>query len=319
MKSVEVLCKEILAGSTPALAQAITLIESTKPEHRKSALELLEKISPSTDGAIRIAFSGSPGAGKSSLIEAIGMKWIAQKKKVGVLAVDPSSPISGGSILGDKTRMSKLAQSAFVRPSPNRGSLGGVARHTQETIELMSAAGFDYIILETVGVGQAEILAANMVDIFVLVQLPNAGDDLQGMKRGITELADFIVINKCDGEFETVANISKAQLQQALALFKGQDRFDVECVSAQTGFGLDTLIAKWDKFIVENKKTGVFSERRKKQRIAWFDREIVEQIMERAKGSQEFGQAHMQAIERVTQGKVIPSVEVAKVVETLIK
>ena len=190
----------VLAGDRRALAKAITLIESTRPDHQARAQDLLAALLPRTGNAIRVGISGVPGVGKSTFIEALGLYLIAQGQRVAVLAVDPSSSVSGGSILGDKTRMERLSQNeaAFIRPSPASGSLGGVAEKTREALLLCEAAGFDVVIVETVGVGQSETTVAGMTDVFVLLQLPNAGDDLQAIKKGIVELADIVVFNKAD-------------------------------------------------------------------------------------------------------------------------
>ena len=190
----------ILRGDRRSLARAVTLLESTRPEDQKRAEDLLETILPHSGGSIRIGVSGAPGAGKSTFIESFGMRLIEQGRRVAVLAVDPSSSITGGSILGDKTRMSRLSgdNNAFVRPSPSQGSLGGVNPRTREVIWLVEAAGFDRILLETVGVGQSEVDAASMTDLYMLLQLPNAGDELQGIKKGILELADLIFVTRVD-------------------------------------------------------------------------------------------------------------------------
>jgi len=194
--------KAIRSGDRVSLARAITLVESAKPEDQAKAQALIEQLLPHTGGSIRVGISGVPGAGKSTLIDQLGLNLVAQGHKVAVLAVDPTSSRSGGSILGDKTRMGRLATepSAFIRPSPAGDSLGGVTKTTRETIALAEAAGYDVVLVETVGVGQSEISVANMVDIFVVVAIPGAGDELQGIKRGLLELAEFIAVNKADGE-----------------------------------------------------------------------------------------------------------------------
>ncbi len=216
---VDALAAGVRAGNRRALAKAITLIESTRAEHRPLAQALLAALLPHTGGAIRMGISGAPGAGKSTFIEALGLQLIGAGHRVAVLAVDPSSALSGGSILGDKTRMEELSRHphAFIRPSPSGGTLGGVAARTREAMLACEAAGFDVVIVETVGVGQSETAVAGMTDVFVLLQLPNAGDDLQAIKRGIVELADVIVYNKIDLD-RKAANLAMGQMKNALTL-----------------------------------------------------------------------------------------------------
>lgn len=213
---------QLKQGNRRALAKAITLIESTLESHREQAQALLNNLLPETGNSLRIGISGVPGVGKSTFIEAFGQHLISQGKKLAVLAVDPSSPLRGGSILGDKTRMEYLSRepNAFIRPSPSAGALGGVALKTRETMLLCEAAGYDVILVETVGVGQSEYDVASMVDFFMVLMLPNAGDDLQGIKRGIMELADGLVINKSDGENQLAADQTKQHYQNAFHLLK---------------------------------------------------------------------------------------------------
>ncbi len=201
----------LLDGNRRALAKAITLVESKLDRHREQAQDILEQVLPHSGNSIRIGITGVPGVGKSTFIEAFGLYLIAQGKRVAVLAVDPSSPIAGGSILGDKTRMEELSRrdEAFIRPSPAEGKLGGVAQKTRETMLLCEAAGYDVILVETVGVGQSEYQVAGMVDFFMVLMLPGGGDELQGIKKGILELADALVINKADGDSENLANLSR--------------------------------------------------------------------------------------------------------------
>jgi LAO/AO transport system kinase len=213
---------KIVLGDRRSLAKAITLIESSRPEDNKAAQTLLEKLLPHSGKSLRLGITGVPGVGKSTFIESFGLFLINKGHKVAVLAVDPSSPISGGSILGDKTRMEVLSQNenAFIRPSPSLGFLGGVAQKTRESILLCEAAGFDFVIVETVGVGQSEFDLADMVDFFLVLMLPNAGDELQGMKKGILELADAVIINKADGNFLPQANQTMAQYSSAMELMR---------------------------------------------------------------------------------------------------
>jgi LAO/AO transport system kinase len=212
----------LLAGERRALARAITLVESTRPDHREQAEALIEAILPHAGNSIRLGISGVPGVGKSTFIEAFGLHLIAAGRRVAVLAVDPSSRRTGGSILGDKTRMEALSRhdQAFIRPSPSRGTLGGVTRRTRESILLCEAAGFDVILVETVGVGQSETAVADMVDLFCLLLLPSAGDELQGIKKGIVELAELILVNKADGDTRKAAHQAVADYRAALRLLR---------------------------------------------------------------------------------------------------
>jgi len=222
MTDADTLAKRLISGDRRALAKAITLIESTRPDDRAAADRLLAAVLPHTGGAIRIGLSGTPGAGKSTFIEAFGTFLTKAGHKVAVLAVDPSSRRSGGSILGDKTRMERLSRDpdAFIRPSPAAGELGGVARRTREAILALEATGFDVVLVETVGVGQSETAVADMTDLFVLIHAPGGGDELQGVKRGIMELADLVVVNKADGDLLPAARRSAADLQGALHLMR---------------------------------------------------------------------------------------------------
>jgi LAO/AO transport system kinase len=216
------LARRVVDGDRRALARAITLVESTRPDHRADAEALLEEVLPSVGGAVRVGISGAPGAGKSTFIEALGTHLVGHEHRVAVLAVDPSSTRSGGSILGDKTRMEQLTRSpdAFVRPSPTGGTLGGVARRTREAMLLCEAAGFDVVLVETVGVGQSEVKVAAMVDLFLVLVAPGGGDQLQGLKRGIMELADLVVVNKADGDLAAIAAHTAADYAAALHLVR---------------------------------------------------------------------------------------------------
>src|SRR5882672_11916003 len=239
----EDLAESVIAGDRRALARAITLIEATRVDHRAEAAALLDKLLPAAGKSIRLGISGAPGVGKSSFIEAFGLHVIGQGHGVAVLAVDPSSKIGGGSILGDKTRMAGLAtaEGAFIRPSPAGGTLGGVARRTRESIAVVEAAGFDVVIVETVGVGQSETAVADMVDMFVLMLQPAGGDDLQGLKRGVIELADLIVVNKADGDFLPAARRAASDYQHALRMLRSPTAGwtpEVTTCSALTGEGV---------------------------------------------------------------------------------
>lgn len=262
--------KEILSGNIVVLSQAVTLIESSLPEHHKLAQEIIEKCLPHSGNSIRVGITGVPGAGKSTSIDTFGMHLLDKGHKLAVLAIDPSSERSKGSILGDKTRMENLsvAENAFIRPSPSAGSLGGVARKTRESIILCEAAGFDYIFVETVGVGQSEIAVHSMVDFFLLIQLSGTGDELQGIKRGIMEMADGIIINKADGDNIEKAKMAQRQLRNALHLFPLPDSGWAPEVLTYSGYYKLGIEAIWDmieKYIVFVKDSGFFNEKRNEQ------------------------------------------------------
>ncbi|MBI2308088.1 MAG: methylmalonyl Co-A mutase-associated GTPase MeaB [Rhodocyclales bacterium] len=263
----------VLAGQRRALAKAITLIESTRADHRQRAQQVLNALLPQTGNAIRIGISGVPGAGKSTFIEALGVWLIGHGKRLAVLAVDPSSSLSGGSILGDKTRMEILCQKeeAFIRPSPSAGSLGGVAEKTREAMLLCEAAGYDVIIVETVGVGQSETTVAGMVDIFCLLQLPNAGDDLQAIKKGIVEIADLVVINKADIDPRATA-VVRAQWKNALHMLRHASPNwapPVLTVSALQKEGIAEFWENVEKYRTALAASGEFEQKRRHQALAW--------------------------------------------------
>ncbi len=248
--AIETLAQRVVAGERRALARAITLVESTRPDHRLQARALLERIGPAGSVVRRIGLSGTPGVGKSTFIETMGMRLVDAGHRVAVLAVDPSSARTGGSILGDKTRMERLSRApgAFVRPSPSLGTLGGVARRTREAIRLVEAAGYDTVLVETVGVGQSETMVAEMTDIFVLLLAPGGGDELQGVKRGIMEIADLIVVNKADGDMAAQAEATRSEYASALHLLRSRQGDapgfpKALSASAVTGTGLDIVWA----------------------------------------------------------------------------
>ena len=265
-----------------AVAKAITLLESTRADHRVLADELLTALLPHTGKSFRLGISGVPGVGKSTFIEALGLYLITQGHRVAVLAVDPSSTVSGGSILGDKTRMEMLSvqEKAYIRPSPSSGTLGGVAEKTREAMLVCEAAGYDVVIVETVGVGQSETAVANMTDMFVLMQLPNAGDDLQAIKKGVMELADLVLINKADIDPDA-ATRARAQITSSLRLLGLHGNPDhlhhdtaiwhpqVIQLSALHAQGVDSFWAKVLEFKVLQLDNGKFAERRKKQALSW--------------------------------------------------
>lgn len=271
----------ILAGERRALARAVTLVESTRTDHRAQATALLETLSGHGRQALRIGLSGTPGVGKSTFIEAFGMMLVAQGLKVAVLAVDPSSTRSGGSILGDKTRMEYLSRqkNAFIRPSPSLSHLGGVSRRTREAVALTEAAGFDVVLIETVGVGQSETMVAEMCDIFVLLLAPAGGDELQGVKRGIMEIADLILVNKADGDLKSAATRTCADYAGALRLLRRRvydpDGFPRALpVSAVENIALDTAWADIQMLANWRREHGHWTKRRAEQARHWFEEEV---------------------------------------------
>ncbi|MDG2459628.1 MAG: methylmalonyl Co-A mutase-associated GTPase MeaB [Luminiphilus sp.] len=272
----------ILAGDRRALAKAITLVESQRAEDRAAAQNLLNAVLPHTGASIRVGVTGVPGVGKSTFIESFGQHVIDQGHRLAVLAVDPSSPVAGGSILGDKTRMEKLSRSeaAFIRPSPAGRALGGVAFKTRESLLLCEAAGFDVILVETVGVGQSEHQVVGMVDFFLLLMLPGGGDELQGIKKGILELADAIVVNKADGESETLARITQQHYRGAMSLLNHGDVWEpsVMMCSALKGTGIDSIwqtICEYRRIADEK---GTFDQARADQNLAWM-RQLIDELL----------------------------------------
>jgi LAO/AO transport system kinase len=257
----------LAAGDKRALARAITLAESSRPDHRAQAEDLLAELLPRSGGAIRIGISGAPGVGKSTLIERLGLALIAAGHRLAVLAIDPSSPVTGGSILGDKTRMAELARatSAFIRPSPSGGLLGGVTRHTADAILLAEAAGFDIVLVETVGTGQSEVAVADMVDLFLLLLPPAGGDALQGIKKGAVELADLLVVTKADGDLAAAASAAVAEYRAALPLLRPPNppwRPEVLACSALTGTGVPELWQAVERYAAVMRAAGAWERRR---------------------------------------------------------
>jgi len=284
--SVSEYVEGILKGNMVMLSQAVTLIESSRFDHQQKAQKIIEKCLPHAGNSIRVGITGVPGSGKSTSIEAFGMNILRTGKKLAVLAIDPSSERSKGSILGDKTRMEELSvqKNAFIRPSPSAGTLGGVARKTRETIVLCEAAGFDTIFVETVGVGQSETAVHSMVDFFLLIQLTGGGDELQGIKRGIMEMADGIVINKADGDNIERAKLTQAQYKNALHLFPVQDSGwipEVLTYSGLTGRGIPEVIELIYKYIAFTKANLHFELKRASQAKFWMYESINEQLRER--------------------------------------
>lgn len=287
------LADAILAGDRRALARAITLVESTRPEHRATADTLLERLAGTGRQAIRIGLSGTPGVGKSTFIESFGLMLVARGLRVAVLAVDPSSARTGGSILGDKTRMERLARTpeAFIRPSPSQSHLGGVARRTREAVALCEAAGFDIVLIETVGVGQSETVVAELSDVFLLLLAPAGGDELQGVKRGIMEVADMIVVNKADGDLKATATRTCADYAGALRLLRRRpqdpDGFPkAMTVSALADTGLDTVWDEISTLVDWRRDAGHFDAIRKAQARFWFEADLREALLARLRSPQ---------------------------------
>jgi LAO/AO transport system kinase len=309
---VSELAAQVLAGDRRALARAITLVESTRPDHRAEASALLDEVLPQTGASVRVGISGTPGAGKSTFIEALGLHLVDRGHRVAVLAVDPSSGRSGGSILGDKTRMGELTrrEAAFVRPSPTGGTLGGVARRTREAMLVCEAAGFDVVLVETVGVGQSEAAVAGMVDVFVLVLAPGAGDELQGIKRGVIELADLVVVNKADGELAGAAKRAAADYASALRLVRPRTpgwEPRVLLVSALEGRGVDELWRAVEEFRTSMAGSGMLERRRAEQAREWMWVEVSESLLESLRGDESVAALADRLEQDVAAGSVSPT------------
>jgi GTPase len=317
LSSVDGMVEAVEAGDRVALARAITLVESVKPEDQTRAQALLDHLLPLTGNAMRVGISGVPGAGKSTLIDQLGFNLVAQGHKVAVLAVDPTSSKSGGSILGDKTRMGRLATEtgAFIRPSPAGDSLGGVTKTTRETIALVEAAGYDVVLVETVGVGQSEMAVANMVDVFVVVALPGAGDELQGIKRGLLELADIIAVNKADGD--NIHRAERAALEYRAGLHilaAGNPDWSpvVLTVSARENIALDELWQKVEARQAALASSGALAKRRSDQAAAWM-RELFEQrLLAAFRGSRRAARHWSEMEAKVRAGEMTPSAAAAE-------
>ncbi|MBQ0735667.1 methylmalonyl Co-A mutase-associated GTPase MeaB [Aquimarina celericrescens] len=309
--SVDTLCNAIVSKDTTALSKGITLIESTQQNHISKAQELIEKCLPHANNSVRIGITGVPGVGKSTFIEALGNILIQKDKKIAVLAVDPSSTVSHGSILGDKTRMESLvrADNAFIRPSPSGNSLGGVAQKTRESIILCEAAGYDVIIIETVGVGQSETAVHSMVDFFLLLKLAGAGDELQGIKRGIIEMADAIVINKADGDNLKRAREAKNQFRKALHLYPLAESSwspEVLTCSAIENKGIEEVWKLIQNYFEITSKNGFFEENRRKQNKFWLLQTIEEHLKSSFYNHPEIKAKLCSQIEAVQQHKLTP-------------
>ncbi len=314
--------KGVTSGDRALLARAITLVESTKREHRALSQAVLQELLPATGSAFRIGITGVPGVGKSTTIDQLGINLIAAGKKVAVLAVDPTSKRTGGSILGDKTRMNRLAQSpgAFIRPSPTSGTLGGVARKTRETMVLVEAAGFDVIIVETVGVGQSETTVADMVDFFLVLLLAGGGDDLQGIKKGIIEIADMIAINKADGDNVRRAEAAAAEYRSALTILTPQTatwKPPVVTISGRANIGLDAAWSKIEEHRAKTVASGEFLSRRRAQALSWMHDMIEDRLMDALRSNPRVAVALPEIEADVREGRLLPTLAVDRVLDLM--
>ncbi|MFH8610846.1 methylmalonyl Co-A mutase-associated GTPase MeaB [Streptomyces sp. NPDC018029] len=304
---IDAYVKGVLDGKRAYVARAITLVESTRPQHRALAQELLTELLPHSGRARRVGISGVPGVGKSTFIDALGVMLTSLGHRVAVLAVDPSSTRTGGSILGDKTRMERLSldPAAFVRPSPSAGTLGGVAKATRESIVVMEAAGYDVVLVETVGVGQSETAVANMVDTFLLLTLARTGDQLQGIKKGVLELADVIAVNKADGPHERDARSAARELAGALRLMHPADSAwtpPVLTCSARESSGLDTLWERIEQHRTLLDSTGRLAAKRRDQQVDWTWSMVRDELLGRLRGDAEVQRVAPELEQRVREG-----------------
>ena len=318
--TVEGLAAAVRSGDRAALPRAITLLESTRSDHREQAQRLLLALLPDSGNAHRVGITGVPGVGKSTAIESLGMHLIEHGHRVAVLAVDPSSTRTGGSILGDKTRMARLAvhPDAYIRPSPTSGTLGGVAKATRETVVLLEAAGFDVILIETVGVGQSEVAVANMVDTFVLLTLARTGDQLQGIKKGVLELADVVVVNKADGEHLSDARVAARDLSSVIRLIYPHEtlwRPPVLTMSATEGTGLTEM---WD--VIERHRqvltdAGEFEARRRAQQVDWTWQMVRDTVLDRVLSNPEVRKIRADVERQVRAGELTPAMAAQQILK----
>jgi len=318
--SVEDYVDGILAHDRTIMARAITLVESNAAAHQETAQAVLQGILPHAGKSVRVGITGVPGVGKSTFIETLGMELCQREKKVAVLAVDPSSTLTGGSVLGDKTRMEELSRQpdAFIRPSPSSGTLGGVARKSRETILICEAGGYEVILVETVGVGQSEVTVRSMVDFFLLLMLAQQGDELQGIKKGVIEMADAILVNKADGDNVTRARQKKAEVQGYLQFLQsptpGWTPRALTC-SAQTGAGVPELWETIGDFSTAMRESGFFEERRKSQAIQWAH-SMIEELLKNRFYRDPAIRKQLPATERqITEGKLTPTAAVEALFE----
>lgn len=320
--AADTLAADIKNGDLAALSRTITFIESRKAEIRNKGQQILESLLPFTGNSIRIAVTGVPGAGKSTFIDSLGESMLSKGKKVAVLAVDPSSSVTGGSILGDKTRMAALSESknAFIRPSPASGSLGGVARKTREAMLLCEAAGFDIVFVETVGVGQSETSVKHMTDFFLLLMLAGAGDELQGIKRGIMEMADLIAINKADGENKMAAERAVKEYKRAISLMPKHPaswKIPVISCSALEKSGMETVWSEIENYLQKVKESGFFNQNRKDQALYWLHEAIQDQLMHSFYENPDV-QSKLEEMERVVvKGEINPFIAAAEVIRSV--
>src|ERR1700751_2336297 len=318
--TVEELAQAVLGGDRAALPRAITLLESTRADHREQAQQLLLALTPDAGNAHRVGITGVPGVGKSTAIEALGMNLIDQGHRVAVLAVDPSSTRTGGSILGDKTRMARLAvhPDAYIRPSPTSGTLGGVAKATRETIVLLEAAGFDVILIETVGVGQSEVTVSNMVDTFVFLTLARTGDQLQGIKKGVLELAHVVVVNKADGEHAAEAKAAARELLGAIRLIYPREtlwRPPVLTMSAVEGTGLDELWETVERHQKGLTDAGEFEARRRAQQVDWTWSMVRDTVLDRVLSRHAVKKIRAEVERQVRDGELTPALAAQQILE----
>lgn len=322
--NIHQLSNDLIDGSISALSKCITLVESSKEEHKAEAQKIIEKCLPHTGKSIRLGITGVPGVGKSTFIESLGKYLTSKGKKVAVLAVDPSSSLSKGSILGDKTRMNQLSidTNAFIRPSPSSGVQGGVTNATRESILLCEAAGFDVILIETVGVGQSETDVYHMVDFFVLLMLAGAGDELQGIKRGIMEMADLVLINKAEGDNLNPAKQARREYQNALHLFPPKDSKispKVQICSALNNEGIDRGWKTIENFASETKSTGFFDLQREKQAVTALHHSIRYSINQNLASNSAIAKTLKEKEEEVSQKKTTPFKAADTIVKMLLK
>lgn len=315
--AADTLANQILSGDRAALARGITLVESTRGDHQAEAQRLLQRLLPRTGNSVRIGITGVPGVGKSTLIEAFGLHLIEQGHKVAVLAIDPTSSRTGGSILGDKTRMQQLSvhEKAFIRPTPTGGELGGVSRRTREALLLCEAAGYDVVIVETVGVGQSETEVAEMVDLFMLLLLPGSGDELQGIKRGIVELADVLVVNKADGDLLAQARRVQGDYAAALRMLTPSSALwqpRVLSVSALEGRGIGEIWSTVQEFMETMRERGAFARKRAGQAKAWMWRELESRVMARFLESSGMDARIAECESAVERGEITPGEAVGR-------